>query len=103
MKRLVLRPGVLRPIDVPFARLGGIEGQLSGMKNGTVYRISIKDLHGNTVASRTADRDGSFIFDGIKYGDYRLEITNGGDNIVNKLDITINRNFQSITSPLAVS
>jgi len=102
-KKLVLRPGAVREVDVRFDRLGGMEGQLAGMRDGETYRIKIMDGNGTIVAARTADADGAFIFDGIKYGEYALMVVNGAGNLHNVEHITIDRSFLSMKTPLMVS
>jgi len=101
-KRIVLRPGTVRPIDIPFQRIGGIEGQVRGMNPNEIYRIHIVNLHGEPVAIQSIDIDGSFIFDGIKFGYYRLKIINGNNDVLNTLDININQSFQSLRTELVI-
>lgn len=95
-KKIVLRPGVTRPIDVVFNRLGGIEGQLENMKPEEKYLVYIKDTQGEIIAVKTADADGAFIFDGIKHGDYIIEVKDENDKVVGEMPITIEKSFHSI-------
>ena len=101
-KRVVLRPGTVRPIDIPFQRTGGIEGQATGMNGAQIYRAHIVNMAGEPVAVQTIDFDGSFIFDGIKFGYYRLKIINGNNDVLNVMDINIDRNFQSLRTKLVL-
>ncbi|MCL2629368.1 MAG: hypothetical protein FWD33_01600 [Alphaproteobacteria bacterium] len=101
-KKLVLRPGAVRQVDIPFYRLGGIEGQLGGIERGKRYKIYVIAAAGEIVAMKTADEDGAFLFDGIKYGDYRLEILNGDNNLLHVVNITIDRNFYSMEKVIEV-
>lgn len=101
-KKLVLRPGVVRPIDIVFNRLGGIEGQLANMTAGHRYRARIIDSDGAPVRVKNVDADGAFIFDGLKYGDYIIEITDGDGRPVHSRYITIDRAFYTIDSPIDI-
>lgn len=102
MKKLVLRPGVVRPIDIVFNRRGGIEGQLINMAPGQRYRVYIHDINGNTVAVKSADSDGAFIFDGLRYGEYIIEIKNTDGTVVYSGTINIDQSFRTIHTPFNV-
>lgn len=102
-KKLVLRPGVLRPVDIPFNKRGGFDGQLTDMNTGEGYNVYIKNQSDETIAVKSVDSDGSFIFDGIKFGRYNLEVRNNKDQLLNKMDIVIGTSFYSITTPISVS
>lgn len=95
-KKLVLRPGALRQIDIKFNHLGGIEGQLENILPDERYTIYIKTGKGETVATKTADKDGAFIIDGIKHGSYMIEVFNKEDELVGKSSIDITKSFHSI-------
>lgn len=99
-KKLVLRLGVVRPVEIPFSRLGGIEGYMSASDNGRKYTIYIKDFDGTIVAVKRTDSDGAFIFDGIKYGTYLLEAINSSGQTVAQRQVTIDRSFQTMRTPL---
>lgn len=101
-KKLVLRRGAVRPVDIPFYRLGGIEGRLSGMAPGQRYRVYVKDRLDEVIAMKIADTDGAFLFDGIKYGDYRLEVFDGENRLLNIVNITIDKNFHVMKNVLDV-
>ncbi|MDR0449419.1 MAG: hypothetical protein LBG89_03095 [Rickettsiales bacterium] len=101
-KKLVLRPGTARLVEIPFHRLGGIEGILTGTAPGVRYKIYVKDELGASAAVKIADEDGAFLFDGLKYGDYRLEIFVGQDRLVATQNIKIDRSFRSIETPIDV-
>ncbi len=75
-KKLVLRPGAMRHIAIKFNHMGGLEGQLENMSADQKYVVYIKNSAGEIIATKTADKDGAFIFDGIKHGDYTLEVFN---------------------------
>ena len=77
-----------RNIDVPLSEVpsGSISVVLMAGKTGK----------GETVATKTADKDGAFIIDGIKYGSYIIEVFNKEDDLVGKSLIDINKSFHSI-------
>lgn len=101
-KKLVLRPGVVRPVNVVFNRLGGMEGQLSNHLPGTRYMAYVRRNDGTAAAVKTVDADGAFIFDGLPYGDYVIEITDADSRIVCRHPVKINQSFYTIQTPLDV-
>lgn len=101
-KKLVLRPGMVRTIDVPFCRMGGIEGQIAKMQKNETYQIYIKEKNGDVVTVKAPDWDGAFLFDGIKYGDYILEVRNSKNQVVNKMELIIDDSFKSIKTSIDV-
>ncbi|MDE6571377.1 MAG: carboxypeptidase-like regulatory domain-containing protein [Alphaproteobacteria bacterium] len=96
MKKLVLRPGVIRPVDIVFQRLGGVEGQLTNIAPGGRYRVWVRHDDGRVARVKNADADGAFIFDGLPYGEYVIEITDGGGQLLQRRAITIDRAFDTI-------
>lgn len=102
LKKLVLRPGVVRPVDVVFNRLGGVEGQLSGTKLGESYRVYVRRPDGETVAVKKADADGAFIFDGLKYGNYVIDVIDGRGNQVARREIAIDQSFLTLRTPIDI-
>ncbi len=95
-KKLVLRPGVVRPIDVVFNHLGAVEGQFADCAPGARYTVYMRDLNGDIVATRRPDASGGFIFDGIKYGVYRIEVADSFGRVVGSNEISVNRDFQRV-------
>ena len=77
-----------RNIDVPLSEVpsGSISVVLMAGKTGK----------GETVATKTADKDGAFIIDGIKHGSYMIEVFNKEDELVGKSSIDITKSFHSI-------
>ncbi len=102
-KKLVLRPGAMRHIVIKFNHLGGLEGQLENMVEGQKYTIYIKNTEGETVATKVADKDGAFIFDGIKHGKYIIEVFNEEDELVGKANIDISKNFHSMEETIKLT
>ena len=102
LKKLVLRPGVIRPVDVVFHRLGGVEGQLVNMAPNQRYRVFVRRTDGGVARVKNVDADGAFIFDGLKYGDYVIEITDGAGRSVHRRGIYVDQAFQTIDVPFDV-
>ena len=102
LKKLVLRPGVIRPVDVVFHRLGGVEGQLVNMAPNQRYRVFVRRTDGGVARVKNVDADGAFIFDGLKYGDYVIEITDGAGRSVHRRGISVDQAFQTSDVPFDV-
>lgn len=102
-KKLVLRPGAMRHIAIKFNHMGGLEGQLENMSADQKYVVYIKNSAGEIIATKTADKDGAFIFDGIKHGDYTLEVFNKSGTLVGTKPITINKNFHSMEETIKLN
>lgn len=102
-KKLVLRPGVVRPVDIPMRRLGGIEGQLAGMVATARHMVRMRRMDGTLHAVKTADLDGAFIFDGLPYDEYVMEITDGSGRVICKSRVRIKESFRTIRVPINVS
>lgn len=66
------------------------------------YRISLVDNKGETVVVKTPDADGSFIFDEVIFGDYKLVITDNIGDIVKEEPLKIEEAFYSIDKPIEV-
>ncbi len=102
-KKLVLRPGVVRPVDIPMRRLGGIEGQLAGMAATARHMVRMRRMDGTLHAVKTADLDGAFIFDGLPYDEYVMEITDGSGRVICKSRVRIKESFRTIRVPINVN
>lgn len=99
-KKLVLRPGTIRPIAVPFTHTGGFEGQLSG--DGGLYRYQVamvKDRR-EVVATKTPNADGTFVFDALPFGTYDLVVIDARERYVRQQEITIAAPFFSLSDPI---
>lgn len=101
-KKIVLRPGVVRPIIVPFARMGGIEGQVPPNRRGAPYTVQLIAADGRVVAHARTDATGGFIIDGVKYGEYILQVIDADNKIVGQMDMLINSNFYQIKTPIPI-
>lgn len=75
---------------------------MANMTAGHRYRARIIDSDGAPVRMKNVDADGAFIFDGLKYGDYILEINDGDGRPVHRRRITIDRAFYTIDSPIDI-
>lgn len=102
-KKLVLRPGTVRPIKIPFARHGGIEGQVALPGGGAArHTVRIVNSDGAVIASARTDSTGGFIIDGVPYGDYTLEISDANGGIVGRVPTQIKTEFLRITTPIDI-
>lgn len=90
-KKLVLHPGTIRTVEIPFIHRGAIEGTLNNEKGIRMfgYKIAALDKEGKEQVFTYADIEGFFILDNIPYGSYTL-IVSKDDNILAELqDITV--------------
>ena len=80
-KKLVLRPGTLKIIDLPFSHVGTIEGQIANPYGKRLYgyKIAVVDANGKEVEYTFADLDGYFLMEDVPYGDYKLVVSK--DNV----------------------
>lgn len=79
-----------------FNHLGALEGQLVSFAPNMVYMIYIHDANDEIVATRRADSNGGFVFNGIKYGDYSLCVVNSKGQVAGRMNIKIDRAFKTI-------
>lgn len=101
-KKIVLRPGAVRNIEIPFARRGGIEGQVAIVRPTNRYTVRLVDNNGATVATTHTDASGGFIIDGVKYGDYMLQVIDSKNTMVGQMEITIDHSFYPIKTPIPI-
>ena len=75
-RKLVLHPGTIRTIELPFVHRGAVEGKLANQYNRHMfgYQIKVLDKEGKEQGSTFADIEGYFILDGVPYGSYMLVI-----------------------------
>jgi hypothetical protein len=97
-KKLVLRPGTVRPVDIPFQRRGGIEGKITGLRRGGAYRAALlpSDNHDGAMPLQQLDSDGAFIFDDVPYGNYILMVKDQDGRTISRTGILINNRFKSM-------
>lgn len=103
LKKFVLRPGVVRPVNIKMNRLGGFEGQLTHTAPNARYIVRVRRQDGSLHSVKTADCDGAFIFDGLPYGNYKIEIINDAGQIICGMKIQINQSFQTIHTPININ
>lgn len=101
-KKLVLRPGTVLPVKIPFVRKGGVEGAIEVQGNPHDYKIALLDSAGKTIMTKTPERDGAFIFDELIFGKYDVIIMDKENNILHEKEIIIDKVFISISEPILV-
>lgn len=101
-KKLVLRPGTVLPLTVPFAHKGALEGAIAGKEDLFKYKIVLRDSKGQTVATKTPEPDGSFIFDDVSYGDYHLLVIDETQKELKDQSIQINKEFYVLPLSIAI-
>lgn len=84
--KLVLRPGAIRYLSIPFAHYGSIEGQAPNPTHKKMfgYRVYVQDENGREVVSTYTDLDGYYILENIPFGTYDLFITKE-DTVIKKV------------------
>lgn len=90
-KKLVLHPGTIRTIEIPFVHRGAIEGRLANDRGIRMfgYKIAALDGMGNEKGSTYADIDGYFILDNIPYGTYKLAVSKDDAVLAEVQDIKV--------------
>ena len=89
--KLILRPGAVNYVKIPFVHYGSLEGQIPNPGNKMMLGYEVKVLNdaGESVASSFSDTSGYFIVDNIPYGEYTCIIEKDGQRIkkIKKLKI----------------
>ena len=90
-KKLVLRPGTIRTVSIPFVHRGAIEGKIANADDTRMfgYQISALDKDNKEIVSTFADIDGFFILDGIPYGTYKVIVSKDGNQLAELQDIKV--------------
>lgn len=101
-KKVVLRPGTVLPVKIVYVHKGGVEGLIEVSDESYKYRISLVDKEGKTVAVKTPETDGSFIFDEIIFGEYKLVVALSDGQIQKEVPIKIDDAFYSMSEPIEV-
>lgn len=101
-KKLVLRPGVVRPVDIAMERLGGFEGRLATTDRDSRHIVRMRRPDGTVLSAKTADADGAFIFDAVPYGEYRLEILDATGRVLCAAPVSINHPFHTMDTPINI-
>lgn len=102
-KKLVLRPGTVLPLKIPFAHKGGIEGYIESNEPAYSYKVALLNAKGDAVATKTPEEDGSFIFDEVNYGKYKLVISNAENKMLKEENIDLHEAFYSMTQPIQLA
>jgi len=76
-KKLVLRPGTLKEIDIEFKHYGTIEGQIANPYGKRLYGYKVAAINdkGDELGATFSDLDGYFIISDIPYGTIDLVIS----------------------------
>lgn len=101
-KKLVLRPGTVYPLVIPFAHKGALEGAISGNDKLYTYKIVLMNKDGKIIAAKTPEKDGSFIFDDVSFGAYKLVVTNQDNQKMLEKEINLKDDYYSLSEPLAI-
>ncbi len=90
-KKLVLRPGTVRTVTIPFIHRGAVEGKLKN--NGNIrmfgYQIAALDEEDKEQGTTFADVDGFFILDSIPYGTYKIIVSKDGHELAELQDVKV--------------
>lgn len=80
-KKMVLRPGTIKIVDIPFTHVGMIEGQIANPTGKRLYgyKVAVINEQGEEKSYTFADLDGYFLMEDVPYGTYKLVISK--DNI----------------------
>lgn len=76
-KKLVLRPGTLKSIELPFTHVGMLEGQIANPTGKRLYgyKVALINDKNEEKAYTFADLDGYFLMENVPYGTYKLVIS----------------------------
>lgn len=90
-KKLVLRPGTVRTVAIPFIHRGAVEGKLANDDNIRMfgYQVTAFDYAGKEQGMTFADVDGFFILDSIPYGTYKIIVSKDGHELAELQDVKI--------------
>lgn len=89
--KLVLRPGTIRTLNMPFVHKGAVEGQLFNPYDNMMfgYMIAALDANDNEIGRTFADTSGMFILDDLPYGTYKIVISKDGHTLAEKKDVKV--------------
>ena len=90
--KLVLRPGAVNYLKIPFSHYGSLEGQIPNPTNKMMmgYKVSLLNDSNEEVVSSYSDMSGYFIVDNIPYGNYTCVIEKNGKEIKKVKNLKIN-------------
>ena len=91
IKKVVLRPGTIRTVDLKFIHKGAVEGKIANPEGKRLfgYQITAVDAEKKEIAQTFADLDGYFILDGIPYGTYNIIISKEGNVLTELVDVKV--------------
>ncbi|MBQ2884074.1 MAG: carboxypeptidase regulatory-like domain-containing protein [Alphaproteobacteria bacterium] len=91
IKKVVLRPGTIRTVDLKFIHKGAVEGKIANPEGKRLfgYQISAIDKDEKEIAQTFADLDGYFILDGVPYGTYNIVISKEGSILTELVDVKV--------------
>lgn len=90
-RKIVLRPGTIRTVNIPFVHKGAVEGQLK--TKGMLmfgYLITAYNDKNEEVLSTFADTEGAFILDGLPYGTYKLVVSKDSVPLAEMSNVVVN-------------
>ncbi|MBQ8870712.1 MAG: hypothetical protein IJ019_04990 [Alphaproteobacteria bacterium] len=101
-KKVVLRPGTVKTVDILFKHFGNIEGYLANPEGKRLYgyEIAAIDSEGKEVSTVYADLEGYFIVTDVPFGTYNVVVRKDGkiltqldDILVDDIDIYVDQIF----------
>ncbi len=101
-KKIVLRPGTVMPLELKFVHRGGFEGWINA-EDAAAYRLTLYDGKGEKVMVKTAESDGSFIFDDLIFGTYKLVVSNESGQTVLSDEVKVDKAFETLKKPIVVA
>ena len=100
--KLVLRPGAVNYLEIPFSHYGSLEGQIPNPENKMMlgYKVSLLDDFNKNIVSSYSDMSGYFIVDNIPYGTYTCILEKSGKEIkkINNLKVNNSIKYLDLTS-----
>jgi hypothetical protein len=92
--RVVPRRGLTVHLDLAVTASGLIEGSLAGAKELVAANVAVGlfGIDGKEIARTTTDYDGSFLFEKVRYGRYRVVIGPSEAGPVQSLDVKVDAN-----------
>ena len=106
-KKLVLRPGTLKELDIEFKHYGMLEGQIANPYGKRLYgyKVAVVDDKGEELAATFSDLEGYFIVPDVPYGTVNLVISKDNKELakindikVDDLDIMLEEEIETVDS-----
>ncbi|MCL2469611.1 MAG: hypothetical protein FWF24_05210 [Alphaproteobacteria bacterium] len=104
-QKLVLRPGVVTEVRIPFVHKGAIEGQLTqNIEKPRLmgYTVKAQNKDGDTILETHTDADGLFILDSLDFGTYDLKITRGMQEVKTVENIVLDDFVHSVNPSIEI-